>query len=65
MTSHELADWLKVKETYLRAHWKDIVKSNAKANIILEKRGRGAAAEYGVKGWGMKEMTWDRNKLDK
>lgn len=65
MTSHELADWLKVKESYLRSHWQEIVRSNARMNITLEKRGRGAAAEYGVKGWGMNEITWERAKLDK
>ena len=59
MTSIELASILGIKETYLKSHWQDIVKSNARAGIELYKKGRGAAAEYGIKGWGMKEVCWN------
>ena len=65
MTSHELANILQIKETYLRSHWQDIVKSNARAGIELYKRGRGASADYGFKGWGMKDVCWDYNVLNK
>ena len=62
MTSYELADVLQIKETYLKSHWRDIVRSNARAGIELHKRGRGASAEFGIKGWGMKEVCWDYDK---
>ena len=63
MTSAELAEYLGIKETYLKSHWQEIIKSNAKAGIELYKRGRGAAAQFGVKGWGMKEVCWDAEEL--
>lgn len=58
MTSIELANVLHIKESYLRSHWQDIIKSNARAGVELYKRGRGANAEYGIKGWDMKEICW-------
>ena len=63
MTSFELANILQIKETYLRSHWQDIVKSNAKAGVELYKRGRGQYAEYGIKAWGMTEVCWDFDDL--
>ena len=63
MSSQELADYLQIKESYLRSHWRDIVKSNAKVGVELYKRGRGPHAEYGVKGWGMEEVCWDFDYL--
>ena len=63
MSSQELADYLQIKESYLRSHWRDIVKSNAKVGVELYKRGRGQQAEYGVKGWGMEEVCWDFDYL--
>lgn len=63
MSSQELADYLGIKESYLRSHWRDIVKSNARMGVELYKRGRGADAEYGVKGWGMREVCWDFDDL--
>ena len=63
MSSQELADVLQIRESYLRSHWQDIVKSNARAGIELYKRGRGPYAEYGIKGWGMKEVCWDFDDL--
>jgi hypothetical protein len=64
MTSFELANVLQIKETYLRSHWQDIVKSNARAGIELYKRGRGATAAYGIKAWGMTEVCWEYNKIN-
>jgi hypothetical protein len=63
MSSQELADYLQIKESYLRSHWRDIVKSNAKVGVELYKRGRGPQAEYGVKGWGIEEVCWDFDYL--
>lgn len=63
MTSHEIASVLQIKETYLRSHWQDIIKSNAKAGIELYKKGRGQSAEYGIKAWGMKEVCWDYEEI--
>ena len=59
MTSAELANVLGIKETYLKSHWQDIIKSNAKAGIELYKKGRGAAADYGIRGWGMTAVCWN------
>ena len=59
MTSVELASILGIKETYLKSHWQDIIKSNARAGIELYKKGRGASADYGIRGWGMKEVCWN------
>lgn len=63
MTSVELANVLGIKETYLRSHWQDIIKSNARAGIQLYKKGRGAAADYGIKGWDMKETCWNYEEM--
>ena len=64
MTSFELANILQIKESYLRSHWQDIVKSNARAGIELYKRGRGVTAAYGIKAWGMTEVCWEYNKIN-
>lgn len=50
MTRAELAEELGVKESYLAARWKDVVKNRAKIDVELVKIGRGDAAEYGIKG---------------
>ena len=63
MTSQELANVLGIKETYLRSHWQDIIKSNAKAGIQLYKKGRGAVADYGIKGWDMRETCWNYEEM--
>jgi hypothetical protein len=63
LTSGELANYLGIKETYLRSHWQEIIKSNARAGVELYKRGRGATAAYGIKGWGMTEVCWDYEEL--
>ena len=53
MSSDELADVLRLQESYIRSHWPRIVESYEKQNIKLYKLGRGAAANYGV------QMPWD------
>ena len=63
MTSCELASYLGIKETYLRSHWQDIVKSNARAGVELYRRGRGASADFGIKGWGMQDVCWNYSLL--
>lgn len=63
MTSQELANVLGIKETYLKSHWQDIIKSNAKAGIELYKKGRGAAADYGIRGWGMESVCWKYEEM--
>ena len=65
MTSGELANVLQIKETYLRSHWQDIVRSNGRAGIELYKQGRGMTATYGIKGWGMKEVCWNYDEIKK
>lgn len=59
MTSFELADFLKIKESYLRSQWLYIVNSRRKEGITLVKVGRGAAAQYGVKLPGDVEIRWN------
>lgn len=63
MSSQELANYLDIKETYLRSHWQDIVKSNARAGVELYRRGRGASADFGIKGWGMQDVCWNAEEL--
>lgn len=58
MTSAELAEELRIKETYLRSHWKRIVESNNRAGITLVKVGRGANAAYGIKSYGDNNIRW-------
>lgn len=49
MKIKELADELGVKESYLKAHWTDVVKRYDGYGIQLVKMGRGEKAEYGIK----------------
>lgn len=58
MSSEELARELGIKESYLRSHWRSIVDSNSRIGITLVKLGRGAAANYGIKSYGDKEIRF-------
>ena len=49
MTSFELAEEMGVKESYLKKHWNEIVRSYARRDVILVKAGRGSDARYGIK----------------
>ena len=59
MTAAQLADELRIKETYLKSHWKKIVERYGKMGIILVKLGRGEKAEFGVKNYGDNEIRWE------
>lgn len=63
MTSAELAEELRIKETYLRSHWKRIVESNERIGIILVKMGRGANAAYGIKSYGDDNIRWEKRNF--
>lgn len=54
----ELANELKLKESYLRSHWRLIVDRYEKYGITLVKIGRGEAADYGIKSYGDNEIRW-------
>jgi hypothetical protein len=64
MTSAELAEELRIKETYLRSHWKRIVESNNRAGITLVKVGRGANAAYGIKSYGDNNIRWRKRDAE-
>ena len=63
MTSAQLADELRIKETYLRSHWQRIVESNERAGITLVKMGRGENAAYGIKGYGDDNIRWEKRDI--
>lgn len=56
----ELAEELKIKDTYLKSHWKSIVERYSKIGITLVKLGRGAAADFGIQSYGDKEIRWEK-----
>ena len=64
MTSAELAEELRIKETYLRSHWKRIVESNNRAGITLVKVGRGANAAYGIKSYDDNNIRWRKRDVE-
>ena len=59
MTRQELADELQIKDSYLRARWSYIQKAYGERGIRLEKRGRGATADYGISYYS-RPMIWHR-----
>ena len=60
MTIEELAHEIKVQPSYLYAHFKRIRENYlAKYNIVLVKVGRGATADYGIKGWYDTDVRWE------
>ena len=61
MTSAELAEELRIKETHLRSHWQRIIESNKRAGITLVKMGRGDNAAYGIKSYGDDNIRGKRN----
>ena len=64
MTSEELGDVLRLKESYIRTHWPRIVRTYEKQDIKLYKRGRGQNADYGVKfPWDISPV-WDTDELE-
>lgn len=62
MTLSELAAELNLKESYLRNHWALVVKRYDGYGLTLAKRGRGKAADFGIKGWGDKEIRWEHKE---
>lgn len=60
MTIEELAEELHLKPHYLYTHWRRVQKNYLeKKNIVLVKVGRGAAAQYGLKGWYDTDVRWE------
>lgn len=60
MTIEELADELGITAKYLYAKWPRVQRTYLeKKNIVLVKVGRGAAAEYGIKGWFDTDVRWE------
>ncbi len=58
MTRAEIAQELGVSESYVRGHWQEIVRLNARINITLVKLGIGEKARYGIKSYGDNELRW-------
>jgi hypothetical protein len=58
MTSAELAKELRIKETYLKAHWCSIVESYAAKGLILVRIGRGISATFGIKSYDDERIRW-------
>lgn len=59
MTAAQLADELRIKETYLKSHWKKIVERYGKTGITLVKLGRGDKAEFGIKNFDDEKIRWE------
>ena len=59
MTLEELAEELGVKPNYLRKRFQDVKKKKKKIGIIIEKVGRAASAEYGIKTWYDSEIRYE------
>lgn len=51
MTAAQLAKELGIKESYLKSQWCTIVPRYEKYGIKLVRKGRGDAANYGIKAW--------------
>lgn len=51
MTAAQLADELRIKESYLKSQWTTIVKRYEKYGVILVRKGRGDKANFGIKAW--------------
>lgn len=62
MTGEELANELKIKESYLKTHWNKIVNNRAKIGIVLVKKGRGAETNYGIKNYDDIFIRWETKK---
>lgn len=59
MTAAQLADELRIKETYLKSHWKKIVERYGRAGITLVKLGRGESASFGIKSFDDEKIRWE------
>ena len=64
MTLEELAEELGVKPNYLRKRFQDVKKNREKIGIIIEKVGRAASAEYGIKSWYDSKIKYDHLDSD-
>ena len=62
MKLEELADELKIKDTYLRNQWARIVKKYGEIGITLVKIGRGDKSEYGIKSYDDEVIRWEYKK---
>ena len=64
MTSAELAKELRIKESYMKSQWTTIVKRYAGYGITLVRIGRGAAAVFGIKGYGDDEIRFSAREYE-
>ena len=58
MTRQELANELKLKDSYVGNHWTRIKASHEKMGIHLYKRGRGEKAEHGIRYFDEEKVRW-------
>lgn len=63
MTAAELADELKIKETYLHSHWRRIIENHQRIGITLVKVGRGVNASYGIKSYDDENIRWEKRNI--